>query len=179
MKIQDVIAVKNTSTTHPVNIKEDLELGVGGNESYFIKIDDIRGIKLFSSEQSAKRSRRRQYRAWKHNIAPKPLSIVMPFSIGYRSYVTCKTNYRKVYGYLTQNARVKNPYSKCSICRDPFTHSAENRLADKLIKLNMGRLIGDLHEHNVGKIGNKWVIIDFGDLSYGNEKTFGNSPVYA
>jgi len=141
-----------------------------GCETVFVQLNKTVGIKLFNNKDHAERSLMRQRLAYTNNVAPRIYSNVLLLEVttGVRKYKTCR-----MWGYKTQVARVK----KCEICdtfsddkhckhckdRIELTRGIEMSISKRLT--NIGLSAGDLHDGNVGKIGNRYVMIDFGDLS--------------
>jgi hypothetical protein len=127
-----------------------------GVESAFIQLTEQVGIKLFPREYSAIECRKNQIKAARRGLGPKVLSEVFICHRADGRRITtseCRDNHE--HGYLTQVASPRP--SRC-------TEELFNKLEKRFNKIGMDCC--DLHDDNVGFIGKKAVIIDFGSYSF-------------
>lgn len=140
----------------------------GGTEAVFVQISKTQGIKAFETMTEATRSHERQSKAWAVNVAPKVCSrvfeIVMPVGGTHMAREYCYTAHkivnrkkmtRRMYGYETQVATRVGDFD--------FESRKYSNLCSAFEKLELDA--SDLHEENVGWIGDRLVCIDFGDAS--------------
>lgn len=142
-----------------------------GAEAMFIQTSNDRGLKLYKYEWEAESAHERQTKAHKVKVGPKVLSKVKKYKI----LAGVSKRYRDVYGYKTEVASV----NKCMDCKgcnhlDGYKKKCKDRPVDLTYKQKLsletkmdkiGLSTWDLHWGNIGKIGNRYVLIDFGDLT--------------
>jgi len=133
-----------------------------GQEAFFIVLSNGTGLKIYSDDDmgNALASRERQIMAYDAGIAPKVLTQVMKLEVKeFRD-----SDPEIVWGYKTQVAKTVD---SCYDFRSLYTDSDMEHLVDTLSSI--GLATNDLHNGNLGIIGNRLVAIDFGDLSTDNE----------
>jgi len=135
-----------------------------GFECAFLQMTPTVGIKIFPTRFNANYSITRQRQAYEKQIAPKVLSEIQMCFINHEIFKQDTNNLFKRfttkgtcgYFYKTQVAQTKIEFGKeyfDAICN----------LKNILKRLGMGSK--DLHKNNIGRIGKRWVVIDFGLLS--------------
>ena len=131
----------------------------GGIECYFVALTNGYGMKIFRLRHLAFASIKRQRLAAKHNVGPRVFSSLFHVDSIEDNGVTwnieraykCKTGW----AYLTQIAKVDHKY---------IGSSRLERLSKALRKLGISEG-GDLRPSNIGTIGKKTVLIDFGNVT--------------
>ena len=112
------------------------------------------GLKMFSDKYQRNHSHRGQSRAAKAKLAPKVGKKFEFELIVCDEYDAPDPRFVKVYCFFTETAK--------SIGRGaPW--KVEQRLEEGLEKIGIDH--HDLHENNVGKVGKRWVVIDFDGAS--------------
>ncbi len=141
----------------------------GGCESCFVQISSRRGIKVFPDKRSAKFSLKLQTRANKVNIGPRAYSEVLPILVKLPESVVKEwdaygTNpelidWNILWFYKTQVAPPDgDKYSKHFDKVITITNKFK-----KISKLKMD--YPDAHDENIGFVGVRPMIIDFGEVS--------------
>lgn len=126
-----------------------------GIECMFIHMSAKKGIKVYPSKRAAKYAYARQGKAAKHGIAPQVLSPVKKCYFTFHSedrYGTFKHNQRYAFFFFTEVAKIR-----------ALGQNALEYLQKKLRDLGMHTI--DLHSRNVGRIGKRPVVVDFGKES--------------
>ena len=126
-----------------------------GISCVFVKLDEFVGVKIYSTRRERDRSFKAQTIAAKHKIAPLvgdsfELECYMVRHDGF----TADVDYRKMYCYLTQVARISR--AKPNI---------RTILALEYELYKVGIIHEDLHKGNVGYVSDKLVCIDFDIVS--------------
>lgn len=115
------------------------------------------GLKLFTCKYTRDHSYKGQKRAAEHKLAPKVGKKLQfkALSFGGDDYNAPNPTPITIYGFFTETARIGG--------RRPPSDRAVMRLSEKLDDIGINHF--DLHECNVGKIGNRVVCIDFDTAS--------------
>jgi hypothetical protein len=132
-----------------------------GDECAFLQLTPRVGIKIFPTRFSAHYAMLRQIKAYTKRIAPRVLSDIQICPITSEIFRQDKNLLFQHgtcgYFYRTQVARIRYlAYYKRYV---NIVHKMRKSLNE------LGMYSEDLHEDNIGKIGKRWVIIDFGLLS--------------
>lgn len=130
-----------------------------GVECMYVQLTKKVGMKIYATKGRAERSRKRQLKAYA--FAPKVLSEVQKCLMGnllsYDKEGIFRNSYdnHSKYGFffLTQVAETHVRH----------TDKELDQLANNMRRIKLG--YEDLHYNNIGRIGKKLVVIDFGDES--------------
>lgn len=139
-----------------------------GVQCVFVHLGN-KGLKLFRHEWDAEAAAQAQKLAHKHGIGPEVLSDVEEF----------ETGLPHVYGFFTELAEV------ITQCDKKYTTDQFNELVKKMYEafgdFDFDGYVEpfDLHNNNMGLIGDRLVCIDFGKDSFGEQSTGGYSDEYS
>jgi len=137
----------------------DTEMVMHGVEAVFIPIDSVRGLKLYRCLKDGKVARECQAEAYKFDLGPQVLSPLFEFVFPYGSQHEIRQIKMfptgKAYGYYTEIANTQRV--KLDIKN---TEEFEQLITDCMTLLSYR--CNDLNSKNVGYIGDRLVMIDFG-----------------
>jgi hypothetical protein len=124
----------------------------GGASCTFVKLDDKRGLKLYSNRREAVECRWRQRQAARAGLAPKVFGKAELMIDG-----------GQYYGYISEVAEVVPLINQCLALPRSAQYIIEESdefqtLFDNLSSIGLG---GDLAVRNIGWINSKMVCIDF------------------
>ena len=130
-----------------------------GYEAMFLQFSALEGLKCYFTKAEATSARKKQRKAHAKRIGPKVLSPVVKFE-----FPSCKIEFEsrnkkmtKGYAYKTQVAKAIRSFNQISNSRQ------YDALIEKAEEVDIGT--GDLCTDNLGRIGTRIVMIDFGDVS--------------
>lgn len=125
-----------------------------GCSCLFVPISDTCGVKLYKTKDGRDFAVRMQRKAEKVGVGPKVFKV---FNLRYplKDDILCPRLNTHKYGYVTQ------------LAKDVHTVDYPRSLSRRMRK--HGFHVGDLHGGNTGRIGRKWVCIDFDKASMGCE----------
>lgn len=144
-----------------------------GAESMYIQLTKKVGVKIFPKKESAEHSMIFQQKAHKKGIGPKVLSRVKECYVKDFRNIAPDLFYKESgsinkpdvplkYGYFykTEVAETNFRYSK-------WLEQKMNELTKLAMEIEHNKEVlgSDVHKHNVGFIGDKLVLIDFGEYS--------------
>jgi hypothetical protein len=137
-----------------------------GVECVYIQMNKNTAYKCYHTKREATDAIRRQKLAYRHDIAPKVLSPVVYYNApniehelydgGYCNPSDVHTP-KRGWAYKTEVVKTHDA-DDISLDRDMIAE-----LEAKAQDAGFG--IGDLHDWNIGLLGDKYVMIDFGDVS--------------
>jgi hypothetical protein len=141
-----------------------------GVESTFYRINKRKGVKIFKNKREALKACRTQVKAWRRKIGPAVYEkdgYTDPAEYGYaQKFGVMSENGKGIeirYGHYTQVVRTRSDMNRSKF-RKMYANQIRN-LKQALNKIDAG---SDMHNDNVGFIGNKMVCIDFGHYSRRN-----------
>ena len=141
-----------------------------GVECVYIQINRKTAFKCYHLKREANDAVRRQKLAHRHGIGPKVLSPVVYYhapNIVHELYDTeyCQPSHdhtpKRGWAYKTEVVKTLDG-------DDIDLDSGKIEVLTEKA-LTAGFPIDDLHDRNIGQIGNIYVMIDFGDLSYNED----------
>ncbi len=137
-----------------------------GSECVFLPVDEFTGLKVYRGQEYAKTACLCQTEAHSYEIGPEVLSdikeFIFPISSGKSEYSIQNMFYKnaKVYGYYTQLADTK----KVGNVLNEIIIADVTKLKNKC-REHLSWIPQDVRDCNVGYIGDRLVLIDFGELT--------------